>query len=45
MTLNDKLNLISTIIQVQSPFGQSQGSGFFYQTFGEEIKADKGVWQ
>lgn len=45
MTLNDKLNLISTIIQVQSPYGQSQGSGFFYQTFGEEIKADNGVWQ
>ncbi len=46
MTLNDKLNLISTIIQVQTPFGQSQGSGFFYQTFGEdEINADGNAWQ
>lgn len=45
MTLNDKLNLISTIIQVQTPYGNSQGSGFFYQTFGKEVKAENGVWQ
>lgn len=47
MTLNDKLNTISTLIQTYYPSLQSQGTGFFYQVFGEEIKAKdgKGAWK
>ena len=50
MTLNDKLNIISTIIQTDYTNQSSQGTGFFYQVLGEE-KNDgdngdkKGVWR